>query len=132
MKSANVNFLLIIFSDINIKFVINILAYLIPQKYIIMFFLYLAIDQSKIAIKEPIATPEVYTISVSIRIMDITGEKTCFPDDPDCPKENFDDPSTYKCGQICISDKGATFSYKLKGVQFLVIKIPNMAPSNFI
>lgn len=100
------------------------MTYLTPQKYIIMFFLYLAIDQCKITIKEPIATPEVYPISVSTRIMDITGEKTWIPDDPDCPKENFDDPSTSKCGQICTSDKGATFSYKFKGVQFLVIKIP--------
>ncbi|KAK8854425.1 hypothetical protein M9Y10_016987 [Tritrichomonas musculus] len=53
--------------------------------------------------------------------MDISGTRTCFPKDPDCPIVNFSDPKTYKCGQTCWSDSGdTTFSYTFKGVQFLV------------
>ncbi|KAK8844362.1 hypothetical protein M9Y10_024577 [Tritrichomonas musculus] len=86
-----------------------------------MFLLYLAIVQCKKALADPIPTPQVYPLSVSTRLMKITGDYSCYPKDPDCPTSNFDQPSTYKCGQICWSDNGnAEFTYTFKGVQFLV------------
>lgn len=85
------------------------------------FFLFLTIIQCKGILADPIPTPEVYPLSVSTRIMKISGTRTWIPDDPDCPKSNFDSESTYKCGQTCWSDKNdVSFSYTFKGVQFLV------------
>lgn len=85
------------------------------------FFLFLTIIQSKGLLADPIPTPEAYPLSVSTRIMKISGTRTCEPYDPDCPTSNFESESTYKCGQTCWSDKtDISFNYTFKGVQFLV------------
>ena len=92
-----------------------------------IFILCLGIVQCRKALEDPVPTPEVYPLSISTRVMKMSGDYSCVsnnpnhPTDPDCPITNFDSPSTYRCGQVCWSDNGnAEFTYTFKGVQFLI------------
>lgn len=71
--------------------------------------------------EDPIQTPKAHPISVSTRMMDISGDVMCDLASKNCSPDDFEEPFALNCRQICWSNNGnATFSYTFRGIQFLV------------